>query len=123
MTTKTCAIILANSSKEAKTIRESVQQAVLHGCTHFLSGLEYGAGLTAAECVLACKEQNPAITLECVIPFEEYTTVWDEPSRDRYFDIVRRCDRETLLQHHFTPDCLDRQREYLLLHSEETIVI
>ena len=37
------------------------------------------------------------IKLECVIPFEEQPKDWCESERDRYFDIIERCDRETLI--------------------------
>ena len=120
---KSCAILVKHPDASVAEIMEKAEAAILQGCVRFLTGLELDGGLTAAECVLACRESNPAITLECVIPFEEYTTVWDEQSRDRYFDILGRCDSETLLQRHYTSDCLERQKAYLLRHAEATLVI
>lgn len=37
------------------------------------------------------------IKLECVIPFEEQAKDWSEPERDRYFDIIENCEKETML--------------------------
>lgn len=123
MKPKTCAILVKRPCASASEIKAQLEAAILRGCNRFLSGMECGAGLTAAECVLTCRKQHPTLSLECVIPYEEYAAVWDEPSRDRYFDVLNRCDTETMLQRQYTPDCMELQQEYLIRHSEETILI
>ena len=123
MTKRICAIVVKSSVAVPGEISAKLETAIRMGCTGFISGLEYGAGLTAAEAILQRKADRPCLTLECVIPYEEYTSVWDEPSRDRYFDIVSRCDKETMLMHQYAPDCMARQREYLLRNSDNTIEI
>ena len=123
MNEKTCAIMIKRYDASPAEISEKLEAALQNGCVHFLSGLEYGTGLSAAEAILARKAACPFLTLECVIPFEEYTSAWDEPSRDRYFAILSRCDRETMLQTHYSPDCMARQRAYLLLHGDVSLEI
>ena len=123
MIAKTCAIIVQKANAAPAEIAAKLEPFIRTGYTHFLSGLEYGAGLTAAEVVLQHKKDRPCLTLECVIPYEEYTSAWDEPSRDRYFYIVSRCDKETMLIRQFAPDYLRQQREYLLRNSDITIEI
>ena len=118
MIEKTCTILVARPGAAPAEVSAKLEAAIRAGCCRFLSGLEYGAGLSAAEAVL-----RPGLTLECVIPYEEYTSAWDEASRDRYFDILSRCDRETMLMRRFAPDCIQRQREYLLRNSDITIEI
>ena len=123
MNTKTCAILIENHNATPVEAAAKVDEAIRSGCVRFLSGLEYGAGLDAAETVLAQKSIHPSLTLECVIPYEEYPSAWEEPDRDRYFEIVRRCDKETMLRHAYAPDWKLRQREYLLRHTDIAIVI
>lgn len=123
MIEKTCAIVVASPGAAPAEVSAKLEAAIRAGCCRFLSGLEYGAGLSAAEEVLRQREIRPGLTLECVIPYEEYTSAWDEASRDRYFDILSRCDRETMLMRRFAPDCIQRQREYLLRNSDITIEI
>ena len=77
-----------------------------------LGSLELEKGLIAAEVVLELRESHP-ITLECAIPYEEYTTEWPEFQRDRYFGIVEHCDRENMLQKQFSEDCFDKKEKYL----------
>ncbi len=123
MIEKTCAILVTKPDAAPPEVSAKLEAAIRAGCCCFLSGLEYGAGLTAAEAVLRQREIRPGLTLECVIPYEEYTSVWDEPSRNRYFDILSRCERETMLMRRFAPDCIQRQREYLLRKSDIIIEI
>ena len=123
MIEKTCAIIVRRPEAAPAEISAKLEAVIRMGCACFLSGLEYGAGLTAAEAVLQHKADRPCLTLECVIPYEEYTSAWDEPSRDRFFEILSRCDKETMLMHRYAPDCFQRQREYLLRNSDITLEI
>ena len=123
MIEKTCAIIAREPHASLAEVSAKLDAAIRAGCCRFLSGLEYGAGLAAAEEVLRQRAARPCLTLECVIPYEEYTSVWDEPSRDRYFDILSRCDKETMLMRRYAPGYIKQQREYLLRNSDFTIEI
>lgn len=94
-------------------LKKDLETVILEqGINRILCALELEAGLTAAEIVLELRERYP-ITLECVIPYEEYTTDWPEIHRDRYFRIVEHCDRENMLQKQFTGDCMVKKNEYL----------
>lgn len=81
------------------------------GITEVLSGLEPELGLLSAEIILELKHLFP-IRLECVIPFEEYTTHWSEPLRNRFFRVMELCDTETLLQAHFSLDSFQKRAAY-----------
>ena len=72
MIEKTCAIIVRRPDAAPAEISAKLEAVIRMGCACFLSGLEYGAGLTAAEAVLQHKADRPCLTLECVIPYEEY---------------------------------------------------
>jgi uncharacterized phage-like protein YoqJ len=87
------------------------------GVTGFLTGMDRGVELCAAELVLEQKEQYPDITLECAIPWEDQAAHWTESWRDRYFAVAAQCDREIMLQTHYTPDCMRRRDRYLIRHS------
>lgn len=97
-----------------KLQHELMRLIVEEGMTYFLCDMKRGMGLSAAELLLRLRDKYPQITVECVIPFEEYAGGWAEPHRDRYFDIVARCDKETLLQTRYTPDCMQKQQQYMV---------
>ena len=65
--------------------------------------------------MLELKEKYPQITLECAIPYERQAVRWPEALRNRYFSIAERCDKETMLQRRYTPDCLRKRNQYMVL--------
>ena len=93
------------------------------GVTHFISGVDLGIGQYAAEIVLALKRDYPEITLECAIPCENQAVKWTIAQRDRYFSIVKRCDKETLLQRQHTENCMKKRREYMVNQSNYVLAV
>lgn len=65
MTKRICAIVIKSSAAVPGEISAKLETAIRMGCSGFLSGLEYGAGLTAAETILQRKVDRPCLTLEC----------------------------------------------------------
>ena len=94
-----------------------------HGVTCYISGMAMGTDMYAAELVLELKEKYPQITLECAIPCESQAEKWSEPLRDRYFGIIERCDKETLLQTRYTPDCMQKRNEYMVKKSDCVLAV
>lgn len=91
--------------------------------THFISGMALGVDQICAELVLELKKQYPNITIECAIPCEEQAVNWTEKQRDRYFEIAERCDKETLLQHHYDKDCMLKRNRYMVDSSDIVLAV
>ena len=87
------------------------------------SGMAQGVDMYAAEIVLELKKQDPQITLECAIPYERQAVRWPEALRNRYFSIAERCDRETMLQRQYTPDCLRKRNRYMVAHADIVLAV
>ena len=73
--------------------------------------------------MLELKKQHPQITLECAIPYERQAAYWSEPLRNRYFSIAERCDRETMLQRQYTPDCLRKRNQYMVDRADIVLAV
>lgn len=82
-----------------------------------------GVDMYAAEIVLGLKASYPGITLESAIPCESQAAKWSEALRDRYFDIASKCDKETLIQTHYSPDCMDKRNRYMVDHADVLIAV
>ena len=107
-----------------KTLREQIINLIENeGITHFISGMAIGVDMYAAEIVLGLKASYPGITLESAIPCESQAAKWSEALRDRYFDIASKCDKETLIQTHYTPDCMDKRNRYMVDHADVLIAV
>ena len=93
-----------------------------NGVTHFISGMALGVDTWAAEIVLDMKKSH-RVTLECALPCETQAVRWRESDRNRYFDIVSRCDTETMLQTSYTADCFQKRNTYMVDRSDFVIAV
>lgn len=91
--------------------------------THFMCGMELGIEQYAAEIILDLKKLYPQIKLEGVLPFETHAAEWLEYDRDRYFSIMKRIDKETLLQYHYSKDCMRKRDLYMISKSKYIITV
>ena len=92
------------------------------GVRHFAVSVERGLPLEAIEAILELRKEHP-ITLECVIPYEEQHIAWPEDERERYFDLIGHCDKESMIQSSFSLLCYQRSIKYLLSCCEHLIVV
>ena len=106
-----------------KLRREIIRLYTTCGVLHFISGVALGVDTYCAEIVITLREQCPLITLECAVPCEKQAVKWKEKDRDRYFDIIERCDKETLLQTKYTTNCMQKRNEYMVDKSDYVIAV
>lgn len=113
-----------NYSKMKNILERSIIELIKdYEVNHFISGMALGIDQYAAEIVLELKKQYPQITLECAIPCETQAIKWTESQRDRYFSIIKHCDKETLLQKQYTFDCMQKRNEYMVNNSSFIIAV
>lgn len=93
------------------------------GIIHFISGMERGAELLAAELILELKRKNERISLEGVLPYEEQAARWSKGDRERYFAVMANADAETLIQHRYTSDCYRKRDQYMIDKSDYVIFV
>lgn len=101
-----------------KQLQEQLELLIEQGVRHFISGFAPGLESDAARLLLMHKEQEPSITLECVIAHEQQHICWSLRQQDAYFDLVAYCDYETMLQTQYSPQALARRDRYLIRHSD-----
>ena len=116
------------SDERCAALKEKLRSLIIRmmeeeGVTHFISGMAQGVDMYAAEIVLELKKQYPQITLECAIPYERQAVRWPEALRDRYFSIAEHCDQETMLQTHYTQDCLWKRNQYMVDHADIVLAV
>ena len=93
------------------------------GVTHFITGMALGVDMYAAEIVLDLKSKYPHITLESAIPCETQAIKWSVASRERYYNIAAKCDKETMLQREYTPDCMDKRNRHMVDHADYILAV
>lgn len=91
--------------------------------TQFISGINLGAEQCAVEALIELKKKYPSIMVECVLPYENQSSSWTELQRDKYFSIMEKIDKETMLQYHYTKDCMIKRDEYMVSKAKFIIKI
>ena len=122
--------IINNGPKEDKTAEVKAPErgeksSIIEneGVTHFITGMALGVDMYAAEIVLDLKSKYPHITLESAIPCETQAIKWSVASRERYYNIAAKCDKETMLQREYTPDCMDKRNRYMVDHADYILAV
>ena len=90
---------------------------------HFISGMAIGVDMICAEIVLELKSEYTHITLECAIPCENQSDRWSEIYKQRYRQIISRCDKKTVLQKEYTNTCMHKRNEYMIKNSDIVIAV
>ena len=109
-------------------IKERLKQEIIRliteqHVTHFISGMALGVDQWAAEIILCLQEKYPDITLECALPCETQAAKWSVNQRERYFSIVERCSKETMLQTGYTRDCMIKRNRYMVDRSRYVLAV
>lgn len=107
--------------------KEKLKESIINliedfSITQFVIGMDIGVEQYVAEIVLEFKKIYPNITLEGVIPFETQSESWSELQRDKYYSIMESCDKETLLQYHYSNDCMIKRDIYMVKKSKLIII-
>lgn len=73
-------------------LNEQVRQAVNDGYKDFITGMQRGVDIWAAEAVLKLREEDKNIRLIAACAFRGMEDQWDAAWRMRYMDILRAAD-------------------------------
>ena len=93
------------------------------GYRHFICGMAAGCDLYFAEAVLALRKERPDVTLEAAVPCLGQADHWPRALRDRYDALLADCDEVTLLQHAYSPGCMQRRNEYMVGRSSLLLAV
>lgn len=110
--------------KLKRLLRKEIERQITEeGVTQFISGMAIGVDMYAAEIVLDLKAKYPQITLESAIPCETQAVKWSSVLRERYYLIASKCDKETMIQRHYTADCMHKRNRYMVDASDTVIAV
>ena len=106
-----------------KKIRDAVEAAYGEGIRHFICGMARGCDFYFAEEVLALRKEHPDVVLEAAIPCAGQSASWSSAHRLRWSAIVEQCDKKTVMQEFYTPDCMLRRNRYMVDRSSLVIAV
>lgn len=100
-----------------------VEALYTSGIRKFICGMAPGCDLYFCEAVIKLRKEHENIIIEAAIPCETQADTWPEATRNRYFDLVHRCDIETLLQRQYTKDCMLKRNMYMVDNSSVLVAV
>lgn len=99
------------------SIAAQLEGAYQAGYRHFLCGMALGCDSYFARAVLALRQLHPEVSLEAAVPCGSQPDRWSLAQRQQYNALLDQCDKVTVLQIHYTPDCMMRRNRYMVDHS------
>lgn len=99
------------------SLTAELEKAYARGYRHFISGMARGADLYFCEAALLLRETHPDVSIEAAIPFAAQAERWTAKELARYQALLSQCDFESVIQHSYTPGCLQRRNRYLADHA------
>ena len=97
-----------------KRLTEQIEKLIKDGADEFFSGMARGVDMWAAEAVLALKSAYPNIKLAAVIPCPEQAENRNAADRERYRDILARCDKKLTTSPRYTSGCMQARNRALV---------
>ncbi|MGD9678703.1 MAG: SLOG family protein [Vulcanibacillus sp.] len=108
-----------------QSLYNEINKAVTEGYGTFMFGACYGFDLICAEQVLKRKQiiriEDPVINLIAVVPFEDQAARWKEQERDKYFEILSKCDDVIILNKQYKSGCYHERNRYMVDNSSKLI--
>ena len=91
--------------------------------THFISGAALGVDMWAMEIILELKKQYSNITLEAAVPCRSQPNKWNIELKEKYKKLLSKCDKITILQEHYTNNCMIKRNKYMVDKSDFVIAV
>ena len=97
-------------------LMEQIRLLVNAGVTQFLSGMAEATDTWSALSVLALREKNPALKLQCILPCRGQSDKWIVSSRALYHSILEQTDSIVYVSREYHKDCMLDRNRFLVEH-------
>ena len=112
------------SESEIKPFLEkAIDNAIADGYVTFITGMEKGTDIWAAEIVLEKKKQNDALHLICAVPHPDFEKRCGFFEERRYNHILKNADYVTTISDHYYKACYQKRNEWMVNHSSLVIAV
>lgn len=75
-----------------KELKREIRDAIEDGFTIFITGMERGIGIIAAETVIESRIAGNPVRLVCACPYQGFEKSWDFSSKCRYLAVLAAAD-------------------------------
>ena len=109
-------------------LKEDIRRRVVRlieeeNARRFISGMALGVDQLCAEIVLELKEKYQGITLEAALPCPEQDKVWVSQCRERYRELLSKCDVIYIVGEGYTPQCMHVRNKYMVDKCDAVLAV
>jgi len=111
--------------KELKRrIKVEIEKAIGEGYTKFITGMDLGVGLYAADVLFYLKiRKKEKIYIEAVVPYKNQPNGWCQEAQQLYSVSCIMADCVTVVSEKYAEDCMRKRDEYMVDKSSLIIAI
>jgi uncharacterized phage-like protein YoqJ len=109
--------------KLKRKLFDVVEALYISGIRHFVCGMAAGSDMYFCEAALALRDERVGVTVEAALPCEGQADRWARDARERYFDLLARCDIETLVSRRYSGDCMKKRNRYMVDKSSVIVLV
>ena len=104
-------------------LENSILKAVSEGYTTFVSGLNEGTDLWAAEIVVRLQQTRPELHLIAAIPSPDFDEEWDGKWRKSYRELLSRAEYVRVMAAALSEEALRERSEWMVRRSAKVIAL
>ncbi len=104
-------------------LRDVMEAAYQEGYRHFICGMAQGCDLYFCELALQMRQKYGDVSVEAAVPCPTQADGWTAAERLRRQQLLDACDVETMVQDHYSPDCMQRRNRYMVDHASLLIAV
>ncbi len=104
-------------------LENCILSAIGEGYTTFISGLDRGVGIWAAEIVVRLKDGGTGLHLVAAVPWPGFDEEWEDGWRQRYRVLLSRAEYVKVLCPAEGRDALMKRSEWMVSHSARLIAV
>lgn len=104
-------------------LEEQIKAAVVDGFTDFVTGMQRGVDLWAAEIVLKLREYNPKLRLFSACAFPGMETKWEKSWQERYEKVLKSADGYCYVSKRPGRKAFYDRNEWMVGHSSRLIAV
>ena len=109
----------AEYKKFENALIEEILKLCNEGCRTFYTGMAMGFDIIAAEIVLLVKNAyDTPLKLICVLPFKNQGDSFGEFWKNKYTEIINKCDSVVCLNEEYHKGCYQQRNKYMVENSD-----
>ncbi len=104
-------------------LENSILRSISEGTLSFVSGLDRGVGIWAAEIVLRLKRDNPSLHLIAAVPCPGFDEAWEDAWSRRYRTLLSQAEYVRVMEPVCSAEAFRKRVQWMVTHSARAIAV